>query len=377
MYRFFAQEYNDALLAKFYNIHTTGYINFLTFEAKAKALGGGRVMSHRKKKLLIKYNDIISTDNLLLAWQKFIKGKKSKLDVLEFSFNLFNNILQLHNELANKIYEHGGYKDFYITDPKLRHIHKARVRDRLIHHAVYRQLYPFFAKTFIADSYSCQLDKGTHRALRRFECFARIASQNHSKTLWVLKCDIRKFFENIDHAVLLKILSEYIIDKEIIRLLSKIINSYERKPNKGLPLGNLTSQLFVNIYMNKFDQFVKHKLKAKYYVRYADDFVFMSDDKEKLTEYLNKVNEFLKNELKLKLHRNKIQIKTINSGVDFLGWIIFPHYRVLRTKTKKRMLNRLRINSKQESLASYLGLLKHGNTHNLQQKIVNDYWFWE
>lgn len=334
-------------------------------------------MSHRKKKLLIKYDDIVSNDNLLLAWQEFIKGKKSKPDVLEFSFNLIDNILQLHEDLVSQDYQHGGYDDFYITDPKLRHIHKASVRDRLVHHAVYRQLYPFFAKTFIADSYSCQLGKGTHRALKRFEYFARIASKNHTKTIWVLKCDIRKFFENIDHAILLNILREYIINRDIIRLLDKIISSYESKPNKGLPLGNLTSQLFVNIYMNEFDQFIKHKLKAKYYIRYADDFVFMSDDREKLAGYLQEANEFLKSELKLELHRNKIQIKTINSGIDFLGWIIFPHYRVLRAKTKRRMLKRLGINPKSESLASYLGLLKHGNTYNLQQGILNDYWFWK
>jgi len=150
-----------------------------------------------KNKLLISYDDIISTNNLLLAWQEFSKGKKSKLDALEFSFNLFDNILQLHEDLANQSYEHGGYHDFYIIDPKLRHIHKASVRDRLVHHAVYRQLYSFFAKTFTADSYSCQINKGTHRAMERFKYFARIASKNHFKTSWVLKCDIRKFLSKL------------------------------------------------------------------------------------------------------------------------------------------------------------------------------------
>jgi len=185
-----------------------------------------------KKKLLISYEDIISTDNLLLAWQEFIKGKKSKPDVLCFSLNLVDNILQLHNNLANQTYQHGGYEDFYITDPKLRHIHKASVRDRLIHHAVYRQLYPFFSKTFIFDSYSCQLNKGTHRAMKRFKYFAKKASKNYSQTLWVLKCDIKKFFDNIDHEILLNIFKEYITDKEIINLLSRIINSFEIKKIK-------------------------------------------------------------------------------------------------------------------------------------------------
>lgn len=316
-------------------------------------------------------------DNLLLAWQEFVKGKKSKIDVLNFSLHLFDNSLQLHHDLANKAYQHGGYQSFYITDPKLRHIHKASVRDRLVHHAVYRQLYPIFAKTFIADSFSCQLDKGTHRAVKRFNSFARQASKNHTKTCWILKCDIRKFFENIDHNVLLKILNEYIVDKDIVNLLAEIISSFEVRPGKGLPLGNLTSQLFVNIYMNQFDQFVKHKLKAKYYLRYADDFVFMSDNRQVLDKNLQLAREFLKNELKLELHPSKVFIETIASGVDFLGWVNFPHYTVLRTKTKKRMFKRLQKNGNPQSLASYLGLLKHGNTYSLQQKVLNDYWLWE
>lgn len=330
-----------------------------------------------KKKLLISYEKIISIDNLLLAWQEFAKGKRLKPDVLNFSFNLFDNILQLHGDLANKTYQHGRYKDFYITDPKLRHIHKASVRDRLVHHAVYRQLYMFFAKIFIADSYSCQLGKGTHRAEKRFKYFARQASKNHSSTCWVLKCDIRKFFENIDHTVLLEIFKEYIADQVIINLLAKIISSFAVRPSKGLPLGNLTSQLFVNIYMNKFDQFVKHKIKAKYYIRYADDFVFLSNSQTILEKYLLSADEFLRNKLKLELHPNKVFVKTVASGIDFLGWINFPHHAILRTKTKRRMLSRLRKNATPESLASYLGLLSYGNTYGLRKKILSDYWFWE
>ena len=330
-----------------------------------------------KKKFLVSYDDIISMDNLLLAWHEFVKGKKSKPDVLNFSLHLFDNILQLHSDFANKTYQHGGYQSFYITDPKLRHIHKASVRDRLVHHAVYRQLYPLFAKTFIADSFSCQLGKGTHRAVKRFNNFACQSSKNNTKTCWVLKCDIRKFFENIDHKALLKMLNEYIVDKDIINLLAEIIKSFQVNLGKGLPLGNLTSQLFVNIYMNKFDQFVKHKLKANYYHRYADDFLFLSNDRTSLDKYLRSVDEFLRNELKLELHPQKLFIKTIASGVDFLGWVNFHHHTTLRTKTKRRMFKRLSKNATPESLASYLGLLRHGDTYALQQKVLNDYWFWE
>lgn len=337
----------------------------------------GGVKRHMKKKCLVTYNDIISVDNLLSAWREFVVGKKSKSDVLQFSLNLIDNILQLHDELANQTYRHGGYKSFYITDPKLRHIHKASVSDRLVHHAIYRQLYPFFAKTFIADSYSCQIGKGTHKAIVRFKGFACQASQNNTITCRALQCDIKKFFESIDHSVLLSILGEYITDSDVIGLLTKIVRSFEVKPGKSLPLGNLTSQLFVNIYMNKFDQFVKHKIKAKYYLRYADDFVILSDDKELLLRDLELIQEFLRDELNLTLHPNKIFIKTIASGIDFLGWVNFSYHSVLRTKTKQRMMRRIRKNGTPQSLASYLGLLKHGDTFKVRQELLNNHWMWE
>ncbi len=326
-----------------------------------------------KKKFLVNYNDIIAVDNLLAAWREFIVGKKSKPDVLDFSLHLMDNILQLNDET----YRHGGYKSFYITDPKLRHIHKASVRDRLVHHAIYRQLYPFFAKVFIADSYSCQLEKGTHRAISRFKVFARQSSRNNTATCWVLKCDIKKFFESIDHMILLKILSDYITDNNVVNLLAEIIRSFEVRPNKGVPLGNLTSQLFANVYMNKLDQFIKHKLKAEYYIRYADDFVILSSDKESLIRDLRLVSDFLQDELKIALHPQKVFMKTAASGVDFLGWVNFSHHAVLRTKTKRRMMSRIKKSPTPESLASYVGLLKHGDTFGLRQKVLNDYWLWE
>src|ERR1700687_4678103 len=232
-----------------------------------------------KSQLVVKYEEIISLENLFAAWQEFLPGKRQKKDVRQFGSRLTDNILQLHADLANFSYAHGGYRAFNISDPKPRNIHKAAVRDRVLHHAIYRKLYPFFDKTFIADSYSCRLNKGTHKALNRFAIFGRQSSRNHTKTVWLLKCDIRKFFASVDHAVLLDILASYIGDFEIMLLLQEIIDSFSASPGKGLPLGNLTSQLFCNVYMNELDQFVKHKLKAKHYIRYADDFVFFSRNK--------------------------------------------------------------------------------------------------
>ena len=317
------------------------------------------------------YDTIISLDNLLLAWGEFKVGKKSRKDVQEFERNLMSNVISLHQDLKNKTYKHSHYEAFKISDPKPRDIHKAKVRDRLLHHAIYRVLYPFFDKTFIADSYSCRINKGAHKAIDRFRKFAYQVSKNHTRTAWVLKCDIRKFFASIDQKVMLEMIESYIPDTDIVSLLSETVGSfYSTEKGKGLPLGNLTSQLLVNIYMNTFDQFMKHNIKAKYYIRYADDFVILSDDKQSLVDMLPRIKDFLENKLNLCLHPKKVSISTVASGVDFLGWVLFPDHRVVRTITKQRMFRGIkRQNGKPETIQSYLGLLKHGNTKRLTGEV--------
>jgi len=245
-----------------------------------------------KRQLIHQFEQIISVDNILLAWKDFVLGKRNKADVQEFSLHLMDNILQLHDDLANGTYQHGPYEQFHIADPKPRLIHKASVRDRLLHHAVYRVLYPFFDRTFIADSYSCRNDKGTHKALERFKRMSKQVGHNNRLTVWVLKCDVRKFFASIDQHKLLEILRKYIPDKRIIALLQNIIESFSISPGRGLPLGNLTSQLLVNVYMNEFDQFVKHSLKVTNYIRYADDFVLLSENRRQLELLLLRVQHF-------------------------------------------------------------------------------------
>ena len=288
----------------------------------------------------------------------------------EFELRLMGNVLSLNRDLAEKTYSHSAYEAFNISDPKPRNIHKASVRDRLLHHALYRMLYPFFDKTFISDSFSCRKWKGTHKAVDRFRTFGYKVSKNHTKTAWVLKCDIRKFFASIDHEILIQILVQYISDRDIMNLLREIIGSFSVTDGVGLPLGNLTSQILVNIYMNEFDQFVKHKLKEKYYVRYADDFVFLSDDKKHLENLIPRIQDFLREKLKLELHPNKLYIKTIASGVDFLGWVLFPDHRILRTVTKKRMFRGIKLKEeKEETMQSYLGMASHGNGYKLREKI--------
>ena len=308
---------------------------------------------------------------MLLAWKNFKSDKSDKKDVQIFQRNLMENLLGLHRDLKTKSYKHSGYFAFKISDTKPRDIHKALVRDRVLHHALYQKMYFFFDQKFISDSYSCRKWKGTHKSINQFKCYFQKVSKNNTKTCFVLKCDIRKFFANIDHKILIDILSKSILDKDILWLLTDIIQSFntKRKINIGLPLGNLTSQLLINIYMNEFDQFVKHRLKVKYYIRYADDFVILSQDKIYLEDILKQMKEFLENDLKLTMHPNKVFIKTISSGVDFLGWVHFPKHRVLRTSTKKRMFRNITNNQKLNTIASYLGMLGHGNGYKLKKSL--------
>ena len=322
------------------------------------------------KKFENSYKDIIKVENLLRAWEEFLRGKKNRNDVLIFQTKLMDNIYELHEELTTKKYVHGKYQSFNISDPKPRNINKANVKDRLLHHLLYQELYPYFDKQFIHDSYSCRLQKGTHKAVDQFRIFARKVSQNNTKTCWILKCDIKKFFANIDHVILKKILVKYINDSDILWLLGQVVDSFHSgREGVGLPLGNLTSQLLVNIYMNEFDKFAKHALKLNHYVRYADDFVIFHQDRDYLEAIIKPISQFLEGELRLQLHPQKVFIKTLSSGVDFLGWVHFSHYRVLRTTTKRRMLKRIKDCPTDETIASYTGLLRHGNTHLILQKI--------
>lgn len=327
------------------------------------------------------FSEIISLENLFLAWDEFKKGKRNKLDVQEFEYNLENNIFQLHHELKTKTYQHSYYTAFSIQDPKPRKIHKTCVKDRVLHHAVFRILYFIFDKSFIFDSYSCRIKKGTHRAINRLENFCGKLSKNNTKNIFVLKCDIRKFFDSVDQLILLKLIKKKIQDDNIIWLIAKIIKSFEKEKDRGLPLGNVTSQLFANIYLNELDQFIKHKLKVKYYVRYCDDFVILSDNNQNLEKFISQIRDFLKQTLKLVLHPDKIIIRKYHQGIDFLGYVVFPHYRVLRTKTRQRIFGKIKkrhqdlqdslITEKffNQSLQSYFGILKHCFGYKIKKRM--------
>ena len=321
-----------------------------------------------------------------------------------FEMDLEQNIFRLHRELISKTYRHGPYRCFWICDPKLRRIHKATVRDRVLHHAVFRILNLVFDPTFIPTSFSCRLGRGTHRGVMAVEKMLRGVSRNYTHPGYVLKCDVKKFFDSVDHNILLEILGRRIKDQEVMWLLKMIVESHpaitrerERESKNageiglpegrtGIPIGNLTSQLFANIYLNEFDQFVKHKLKVKNYARYTDDFVIISEDKNYLNNLLVPVRSFLWQKLKLELHPQKVEIRKLRHGIDFLGYVILPYHRILRSRTKRRMFRKLkqrfedypkRIISKesfQASLLSYLGMLSHCQGYGLSEELENYYW---
>ena len=323
--------------------------------------------------------DVISVCNLFQAWKKFSKGKLSHPDVACFSINLEENIFSLHEKLKSDFWKNDPYIRKIVSDPKPRVIHVASVRDRVLFQAVYQKLYQIFDKTFIYDSCASREGQGTHFGVNRVEYFARKVSRNYRQNVFVLKCDIRRFFDNIDHTVLFALISRKVKDERLLKLIWQIIASFETKQGRGVSLGNVTSQIFANIYLEEFDKFVKHKLKIKYYIRYCDDFVILDYHKHTLEVIVRYIELFLRKKLRLDLHPYKVTIRKLRQGVDFLGYVSLPHYRVLRTRTKHRMLNRLAvlarsIQTKGEFEAalpvvnSYLGLLRHCKGEKLRKK---------
>jgi hypothetical protein len=208
-------------------------------------------------------------------------------------------------------------------------------------------------------------------------------SRNNTKNCYILKCDVKKFFDSVNHNILIFLIGEKIKDENAFWLIEEIIKSFSASSDKGLPLGNITSQLFANIYLNELDKFIKHRLKIKYYIRYCDDFVIPSDSEKYLKRLIFKINGFLKEKLKLSLHSDKISIRKYHQGVDFLGYVSFPFHRILRTKTKKRMfrkteqkvkelkLGKISKESFNQAIQSYLGILKHGNSYKIKNKLLN------
>lgn len=339
------------------------------------------------------YQLIIAPENLFAAWRVFKSDKRNRPDVANFEHHLEENIFQLHRDLREKTYRHGPYCGFWIRDPKLRCIHKATVRDRVLHHAIFNILNPVFERTFISTSFSCRVGKGTHKGMRKVADMLRQESRNNTQPCYALKCDVRKFFDSVDHTILLGLLSRKIKDADTMWLLTGIVDSFVSTHTNlfeanGVPIGNLTSQLFANVYMNELDQFVKHGLKVKHYARYTDDFVIVSNNQAYLAGLTEPIQLFLDEQLKLALHPRKVSIRPYHQGIDFLGYVVLPYHIVVRTKTRRRIFRKLRERVSQfrggaipertlfGSFRSYRGVFSHADAHEVTETLANRFWFW-
>lgn len=278
------------------------------------------------------FTKIYSYENLYTAFLLARKHKRSKLDVLKFEQYLKENLKQLQEELIFKTYQPGIYKTFYVYDPKTRLIMAAPFRDRVVHHALCNVIEPIFDSRFIDTSFACRVDMGVDAGVDKVTEYLRETRWKFQHT-YCLKCDVHHYFQSVDKDILRRLLFRRIRCKETRWLIDKVLCSTDG--NKGIPVGNLTSQLFANIYLDTLDHFVKETLKARYYVRYMDDFVILADDKAALHGVQNRIEVFLHDKLQLELN-NRTSIFPVSHGIDFLGYRIFRHTKLLRKRYMKR-----------------------------------------
>ncbi|MBI4895783.1 MAG: hypothetical protein HY831_04800 [Candidatus Aenigmarchaeota archaeon] len=336
------------------------------------------------------YDELCSFRNLYLAFKKAKKNKRFKKGVGEFELNLEGELFKLQKELRKQSYDSKQLRKFIIRDPKSRVIHASDFRDRVVHHALVNIIQPIFEPAFIYDSFANQKNKGTHKALDRFDKFKRKVSNNgklirnakYSSQVvgYVLKADIKHYFQTVDHEILLSTIKNKIKDEKVIWLIKKILSNHTSEEiDKGMPLGNLTSQFFANVYLNELDYFIKHQLKAKYYIRYVDDFVLLDRSKQVLEEQMKQISDFLQDKLKLELHPDKSKIFPIYQGTSFLGFRVFYHHRLLKKSNIRHFRRKLKefeiLKEKQlisddkiqESIDGWLTHADYGNTYKLRK----------
>lgn len=338
------------------------------------------------------FPQIYSFENLYRAFQKARRGKRYREYAVDFEKRLEENLLLLSEELRNGTYSPGTYRAFWIKEPKPRLISAAPFRDRVVHHALIDVINPLIDPSFIEDSYACRLGKGTHKAIDRCQQFLR-------RFDWVLKCDIRKYFPSIDHKILMELLKRHIYDEKALKLIGVILDtSNPQEPvlewflgdnlltpaehRIGIPIGNLTSQFFANLYLDGFDHFIKHELGCKGYLRYMDDFIIFDKSKDDLLAIREKVRNYLAT-LRLKLHNRKQEIFPAKNGLPFLGFHIYRNNRRLSSENIKRF--NLRINKQikelhsgrlthidfKQSFISWIGHAQHGNTWRLRERLFD------
>jgi retron-type reverse transcriptase len=344
------------------------------------------------KKYTNLYSQIYSFENLLKASKNAQKGKRFKDNVSLFNFNLEKELIDIQDSLKSKTYKPKAYYSFKIYEPKERLISAAAYRDRVVHHALCNIIEPVFDRAFIFDSYANRKGKGTHKAINKYQVFAK-------KNNYVLKADIKKYFPSIDLEILKAEIRKKISCTDTLWLIDLIIDNSNKQEDayeyfaednlftpferrKGIPIGNLTSQFFANIYLNGLDHYIKEKLKCRYYIRYVDDFVVFDNDKNKLQEINRQIQDYLVR-YRLKVHQNKTKIFPVRIGICFLGHRVFKDFRLLKKENLKRF--RLKLKKKKlllekggitdkyfcQSLGSWLAHAKFSNTYRLRNKILS------
>lgn len=375
---------------------------------------------------------MFSKEDLLKAYFSCRKNKRNTINALKFEMNFESNMLELFEELKSGTYRPGRSICFVVTYPKIREVFAADFQDRVIHHLLVSHLEPHFEKRFICASFACRKNKGLLTAITYLKRSIRSITGNYTQKAFYGQFDIRSFFTSIDKTILKEIITCEIEDHfpnnmkdDLIWLTQVILNHnpidnyyfkgdpsllrqipphktlFKAGKNKGLPIGNLTSQFFANVYLNELDQYVKRELKIKYYVRYVDDFVILSNDLSKIKQWREQINTFLHKRLRLTLHPNKDKYNSVYSGIDFIGYIVKPKYSLARKrvvqnlKTKLHYFNQGKLlvsqNQKQMVLPlsapptkkelekmlamvnSYYGHFKHANCYNLRKDLFENH----
>jgi len=339
------------------------------------------------------WSQVVTFENLLLAYNKARKGKRSRDEVAYFMMNYEYELLDLQKELVTGQYKPRAYRQFIIYERKPRTISAASFRDRVVHHAIMNIVEPLLDRSFIFDSYACRKNKGVHAAVDRYQRWSE-------KYYYALKLDIASYFPSIDHQILKQQLQHKIKDKKVLWLLNRILAFAPQTGSKrvvyfsgddlltplerriGLPIGNLTSQFFANLYLNELDHFIKEKLKVSAYLRYVDDMVLLSNNKLELHDWHKKIAKRLE-KVRLKIHPRKANVFTVRSGVDVLGYNVFPDYRLLRNDNGHRFSRKLRKFSKcyakgtmdwedfNPSVQSWIGHASQADTEGLRKAIFN------
>ncbi|EGQ9150133.1 RNA-dependent DNA polymerase [Vibrio parahaemolyticus] len=332
------------------------------------------------------FDQIIQFENLMMAAYDAQKGKRFKAPVMRYMSNIEENLINTQNHLIWGSYVPSQHRRFCVYEPKMRTISAPPFHDRVVHHAIHRVIEPAIDKRFIYDSYACRVGKGTHAAANRVQRFIRIAKQNHGN-VYALKADISKFFNSINHATLKYVLGKHVSCKRTMALLEKIIDHSDTDTyGVGIPIGNLTSQLFANVYLNELDQFVKHGLRERFYARYMDDFIIIHHDKAHLQRIRKQIEEWLLINLQLKTN-SKTQVFPVGlvrgRALDFVGYRIYATHKLLRKCTEKRFRHKVKKLRKlyashdvnlldiKPILSSYMGCATHANAYNLINNVLS------